>query len=259
MSVSTDRPARPVQSVDRALRVLEILVREEEASLGELAREIGVHKSTISRLVDVLSGHDLVEPPEGQGGYRLGIGCLRLAGATAGRLSVAAEAQPVCDRLAAELDETCNVAILSSGMAVNVCQAEGSTTIGTRNWIGQRTPAHATSNGKVLLAHLPEEELREMLTRRLERFTARTITAPAALRQELRQVREQGHAFAHEEFEEGLHAVAAPIHDHTGSVVAALSAAGPGYRLTEEELPRVRDAVVAGAAEVSRRLGGPAA
>ncbi|GAA4434238.1 IclR family transcriptional regulator [Georgenia halophila] len=235
--------------------MLEILARENEASLGQLAAELGVHKSTVSRLVEVLSSHDLVEPPEGQGRYRLGVGCLRLAGATAGRLSLAVEAQPVCNQLAVELDETCNVAMLHSGMAVNVCQAEGSTTVATRNWIGQRTPPHATSNGKVLLAFVPEAEQRLLLARRLERFTDRTITTATELRRALQEVREQGYAYAHEEYEEGLRAVAAPIRDHTGAVIAALSAAGPGYRLTEEEFPRVRDAVLRGAGEISRRLG----
>lgn len=244
-----------VRSVDRALQVLEILARDGEGSLGGIAREIGVHKSTVSRLVDVLVGHDLVAAPEGAGGYRLGVGCLRLASATAGVLDVSTVAQSVCDDLAAELDETCNVAILSAGKAVNVCQAEGNTTVATRNWIGQSTAPHATSNGKVLLAHLSDAELRQVLVGRLERFTAHTIGTRAALREELARVREQGYAYAREEYEEGLQAVAAPIRDHTGAVVAALSAAGPVYRLSDAEFPRVRDAVIRAADRVSRRLG----
>lgn len=254
-ATQTQTPPAPVQSVDRALRVLEILARDGEATLSALARELGVHKSTVSRLVEVLAGHDLVQVPDGQGGYRLGVGCLRLAGATAGNLDVSTEARPVCDRLAAEVDETCTVAILRDGVVINVCQSEGSTTVATRNWIGQQTPPHATSNGKVLLAYLPEEELREVLTGRLERFTPATITARDALRDELRAVRDGGYAYARGELEEGLNAVAAPIRDHTGAVVAALSAAGPVYRLDEAEFPRTRDAVVQAADEVSRRLG----
>lgn len=245
----------PVRSVDRALQVLEILARDGEGTLGGIAREIGVHKSTVSRLVDVLAGHDLVAVPNGGGGYRLGVGCLRLASATAGTLDVSTVAQSVCDELAAELDETCNVAILSEGKAVNVCQAEGTTTIATRNWIGQSTPPHATSNGKVLLAHLSDAELREVLVGRLPRFTTHTITTRAELREELARVRQRGYAYAREEYEEGLQAVAGPIRDHTGAVVAALSAAGPVYRLSDAEFPRVRDAVIRAADEVSRQLG----
>ncbi len=245
----------PVRSVDRALLVLEILAREGEATLGKMAAELGVHKSTVSRLVEALAQHQMVSPPEGDSGYRLGPGCLRLAAATAGTLDVSTVAQSVCDELAAELDETCTVAILREGMVINVCQAEGGTTIGTRNWIGQRTPPHATSNGKVLLAALPEEEVEQVLEGRLERFTGHTITRRATLWAALREIREKGYAYAREEYEEGLQAVAAPIRDHTGAVIAALSAAGPVYRLSDEEFPRVRDAVIRAADEVSRRMG----
>ncbi|WP_028660115.1 IclR family transcriptional regulator [Nocardioides insulae] len=244
----------PVRSVDRALGVLEILARDEQASLGALARELGVHRSTVSRLVSVLVGHDLVAPPRGSGGYRLGPGCLRLAAATAATLDVSTVAQPFCEGLAAELDETCNVAILREGMTINVCQAEGSSAVATRNWVGQRTAPHATSSGKILLAHLAADELAAVLPHRLERFTTHTITTRAALRRELRAVRRQGYSYAQEEYEVGLHAVAAPIRDHTGEVVAALSAAGPGYRLTEEAFPRVRETLLACAGEISRRL-----
>ncbi|SEE76220.1 IclR family transcriptional regulator [Ruania alba] len=246
-----------VRSVDRALRVLEIIADEGEATLVRLARELGVHKSTVLRLNEDLIRHGLIEPAGGRSGYRLGAGCLRLAAAaaTAATLDVSQVAQPVCDRLAEELEETCNVAVLREGMAVNVCQAEASTAIGTRNWIGQSTPPHATSNGKVLLAALDEGALRAALPARLERFTSRTVTARATLRQTLREVRAQGFAVAAEELEEGLNAVAAPIRDFTGAVVAALSVAGPGYRMTEEQFPRVRDAVMRGAAEISAQLG----
>lgn len=245
----------PVRSVDRALRVLEILAREGEAGLGQLALELDVHKSTVSRLVEVLVHHDLVEPPEAPGRYRLGVGCLRLAGAAAARLDLTTEAQPVCDKLAAALGETVNVALASAGTAVNVCQAEGGTAVAIRNWIGQRTALHATSSGKVLLAHLDEDGLRRALSGHLEAFTPHTITDHAELRRVLQEIRKQGFAYAVEEFEEGLNAVAAPVRDHSGGVVAAISAAGPAYRLSPERLPEARDAVLAAATEVSRRLG----
>lgn len=248
-------PGAPVRSVDRALQVLDILARDGEATLGALSRELSVHKSTVSRLVDVLVRHDLVAVPDGANGYRLGVGCLRLAYATAGGMDVSTVAQAVIDGLAAELDETCNVAILSDGMAINVCQAEGNTTIATRNWIGQSTSPHATSNGKVLLAHLSDRELSGVLVGRLPRFTEHTITTRSALREEFADIRAQGYAYAREEYEQGLQAVAAPIRDHTGHVVAAVSAAGPVYRLSDAEFPRVRDAVMRAAHEVSRRLG----
>lgn len=249
------KPGTPVRSVDRALTVLQILAREGESSLSQVARELNVHKSTVGRLVEVLVSHDLVEPPSGTGGYRLGVGCLRLAGATAGRLDLSVEAQPVCDRLAAEIGETANVAIARGSAAINVCQAEADTAVAMRNWIGQHTALHATSNGKVLLAHLPEGERDTVLTDPLEHFTESTFTDASALGREMESIRALGWAFAVEEYEEGLNAVAAPVFDHSGRVVAAISVAGPSYRLSLERLPEIREPVMLAAGELSRRMG----
>jgi IclR family transcriptional regulator, acetate operon repressor len=245
----------PVQSVDRAVRVLEILAERGEVGVGEIARHLGVHASTASRLVAALLAHDLVEQPDRRGKYRLGVGLLRLAGATAGQLDLTTQAQPVCDALAAELDVTANVAIASGGMAINVCQAQPSRAVATQNWVGQRTVLHATSSGKVLLAYMPEEERAEVLDGPLPGFTPRTLTSPTALRDELREVRENGCATAREEYEEGLNAAAAPVRAHDGTVVAAISASGPAYGLPAERMPAVCEAVMRAATEVSRRMG----
>ncbi len=244
-----------VQSVDRALQVLEILARDGEAGLSQVARELGVHRSTVSRLVGALAEHGLVERTPGNGPIKLGVGLLRLAGATASRLDLTTQAQPVCDGLAAELGETTNVAILNGGVAINVCQAQGTSAVATQNWVGQRTVLHATSSGKVLLAHLDDDDRDALLRGPLERFTEHTLTTAAALRPELARVRESGHAVACEEFEEGLNAVAAPIRAHDGSVIAAISAAGPGYRLSADRFPEVSAIVIEAADDVSRRMG----
>lgn len=244
-----------VQSVDRALRVLEILARRGEAGVSEIARELDVHASTASRLVASLLGHELVEYRGRRSKYRLGVGILRLAGATAGHLDLSVQAQPVCDALAAELDATTNVAIFNSGVAINVCQAQPATAVATQNWVGQRTVPHATSSGKVLLAYMPDEEREALLEGPLTRFTPQTITSTDELRRELRTVRENGCAQACEEYEEGLNALAAPVRAHDGTVVAAISASGPAYRLSKEQFPHVCEAVIRAGAEVSRRMG----
>lgn len=248
-------PGAPVRSVDRALTVLSILARDGEATLSQMARELGVHKSTVGRLAEVLVHHDLVEAPDGAGGYRLGVGCLRLAGATAARLDLSLEAQPVCDELSAQIGETTNVAITRDGVAINVCQAEADTAVAMRNWIGQHTALHATSNGKVLLAHLSEEDRHAVFDAGLEPFTAHTLTRPTELTEELQRIRGRGWAYAVEEYEEGLNAVAAPVFDHSGAVVAGISVAGPSYRLPPDRLPDVREPVIQAADTLSRRLG----
>jgi DNA-binding IclR family transcriptional regulator len=250
-----DDPASPgVQSVDRALTILEVLARVGEAGVTEIAGELGVHKSTAFRLVATLELHRLVEQTEDRGKYRLGVGVLRLAGATSARLDVVQEARPVCRQLAAETGETVNIAVLSESSAFYLDQVAGSSALQSHNWVGQHIPLHATSNGKVLLSGLDQPALDAILGR-LASYTPLTITKRSRLREELDRVREQGFAVAVDELEVGLTAVAAPIRNAHGDVVASMSVSGPTLRLTEERTGEVADRLVEASVEVSHRLG----
>lgn len=243
-----------VQSVDRALTILEQLARHGEAGVTEIAGELGVHKSTAFRLVATLEAHRLVEQTEDRGKYRLGVGLLRLAGATTARLDLVQEARPVCKQLAADTGETVNIAVLSESSALYLDQVAGSSTLQPHNWVGQHIPLHATSNGKVLLSGLDRRRADELLAR-LSPYTPTTITAKTKLRAELERVREQGYALAVDELEVGLTAAAAPVRNVHGDVVASMSVSGPTFRLSGERLDEVVRAVVAAAEEVSHRLG----
>jgi IclR family transcriptional regulator, acetate operon repressor len=245
-----------VQSVDRAITVLEILARRGDAGVTEVAGELGVHKSTAFRLLAALENRDLVEQLTDRGKYRLGFGIIRLAGATSAQLDLSRESRPVCVRLARELGETVNVAVLADSAAVNITQVRGSAAIISHNWVGQRTPLHATSSGKVLLAFQPDEARRQLIgIRPLLRFTARTIVTPVSLAAQLDEIRTRGYSCTVEEFEVGLNAVAAPICGQDGTVIAAVSASGPSYRLIASTFPKIADAVKAGGAEISARIG----
>jgi DNA-binding IclR family transcriptional regulator len=244
-----------VQSVDRALTVLDLLAQRGEVGVTELAAELAVHKSTAFRLVTALERRQLVEQVGDRGKYRLGLGILRLAAATTGRLDVTREGQVVCERLARELGETVNVAILDEGSAVNVLQEFGNAAVGSRNWIGRRTALHATSSGKVLLAFADETLRKAVLSGPLERHTERTVTDPAELRRQLDETVRLGWAGTNEELEVGLTAIAAPIRDGAGKVVGAVSVSGPSYRLTAASFEQVAARVIEGAAEISTRLG----
>jgi DNA-binding IclR family transcriptional regulator len=244
-----------VQSVDRAVSILEILARRGEAGVTELAVELGVHKSTAFRLVAVLEARGLVEQTADRGKYRLGFGVVRLAGAATVQLDLGRESREVCERLAAELGDTVNMAIFADAYAINISQARGTAAVSSHNWIGQRTPLHATSSGKVLLAFQPAALRTQLLARPLRRLTPHTITDHKRLREELLAVREQGWASTSEEFEIGLNAVAAPVFGQDGTVVAAVSVSGPSYRLAAESFPEVAHLVVAAAAEIGARLG----
>jgi DNA-binding IclR family transcriptional regulator len=244
-----------VQSVDRAITVLEILARRGEAGVSEVAAEIEVHKSTAFRLLGALEGRGLVEQTADRGKYRLGFALIPLAGAVADRLDVTKQGREICERLAEDLGETINVAILQEHYAVNVDQALGPSTVSTRNWVGRLTPLHCTSSGKVLLAHLPPARRRAVLTAGgTEPFTPHTLSE-RALEQDLEKVRRVGYATACEEYEVGLNAAAAPVLDRAGRVVAALSLSGPSYRLGPDELAESVGTLVAGASEISRRMG----
>ncbi|EST21227.1 IclR family transcriptional regulator [Streptomyces roseochromogenus] len=247
--------ASAVQSVDRAVSVLEILARHGEAGVTEIAEELDVHKSTAFRLLGVLENRGLVAQAKDRGKYYLGAGVLRLAGAAAVRLDISQEGVPVCREVADELGETVNIAVLDDDAAVNIMQARGTASVTAQNWLGRRTPLHATSSGKVLLAHMPPTLREGLLARTLPRFTDRTITGAAMLRAELEAVVEQGYGITIEELELGLAAVAAPVRAHDGKVIAAISVSGPVYRLNPDRLPEVAKRTVAAGAELSRRMG----
>jgi DNA-binding IclR family transcriptional regulator len=244
-----------VQSVDRAVAILEILARDGEAGVTDVARELGVHKSTASRLLAALSRRELVTQDATRGRFRLGVGIVRLAGAAGRGLDVVQESRPVCQALAREVSETVNLAILSGRDALYLDQVVGPAALSPHNWAGQRIPLHATSDGKVLLAYLSEAERAECIRPPLERFTDRTITSLAEFPRLLAEVRRRGYATAVEELEAGLTAIAAPVRNAEGQVIASISASGPSFRIPADRIGSLAGSVRRAAAEVSRRLG----
>ncbi|MEO6700911.1 MAG: IclR family transcriptional regulator [Jatrophihabitantaceae bacterium] len=253
---SGPEPHGGVQSVDRAVSVLEILARRGAAGVSEVALEIGVHKSTAFRLLGALEARGLVEQASDRGKYQLGFGILRLASAVPGRLDLVSQGRAVLSELAAAFGETVNLAVIRAHYAVNLDQASGSAAVVAQNWTGQLTPLHATSSGKVLLAHESVAGRKRLLDAAgLARYTANTLTTRRALLAQLDQALERGFATTFEEYEQGLNAVAAPVRDHTGTVVAAVSVSGPAYRLDRPAIDSFTGQLLAGVARISDRLG----
>lgn len=243
-----------IQSVDRAVRLMGLVGERGAMGVSELARALGIHKTTASRLAATLAHHGLLERDD-HDRYRLGIALVYLAGEVMSALDVVTVSRPVVQELAETTRGTVNVAVVHAGAAVCVDQASGSSSVVNVSWIGRRTPLHCTSNGKVLLAAMEPAELDRVLARPLEARTPHSITDPDALRAELEHCRNRGYATQIEELEEGLNAVAAAIRRADGQVVAALSIAGPSFRLRPIDLPRLGDVAIAGAEAISRRLG----
>jgi DNA-binding IclR family transcriptional regulator len=254
-SPQREKSVAAVQSVDRALTVLEIVGKLGTAGVTEIAAELGVHKSTVSRLIAVLEARGFVEQVSGRGKYRLGFLIVRLAGSASAQMDLAKLSQSVCDDLAESTGETTNVAILDGVRIVNLVEAIGPAEIALRSWVGQTCPAHATSSGKALLAGLSPARVHKLLGRRLDAFTPATVVDRTVLDTELEQIRRQGWASVREELEVGLNAIAAPVRDGDGEVIAAVSVSGPAYRLKPERFDELAEITMSAARRISRRLG----
>ena len=254
-SPATKAATSTVQSVERAVSILEMLAHDGESGVTKIADELGVHKSTAFRLIATLEQRGLVEQDLERGKYRLGVGILRLAGATTARLDVVQETRPLARALAAETGETVNIAVRSEGAALYLDQIAGTSSLQSHNWVGQRIPLHATANGKVLLSGLTSEQIMTEVGQRLRAYTPTTITSIKKLLVDIEAVREAGYAVVADELEMGLTAIAAPLHNAHGDVIASLSVSGPTFRFDEDRVKTVVDQVMEVATEVSERLG----
>ncbi|MDQ8045908.1 MAG: IclR family transcriptional regulator [Solirubrobacteraceae bacterium] len=227
-----------IQSVDRAARILlAFAAPEQQLTVGELARMLGVHKSTASRLVGTLLAHGLLA--RGEGGHdelRLGPEIARLGRfASAGR-DLVELSRAAMEELSADTGEGATLAIAEGQVAVTIAQSASTYVIGAQPWVGLRTPLHATSDGKVMLA-FGAASLDDPA--HLERVTETTIVDPTRMEVELDEIRQRGWGTSGGELELGLHGVAAPIFDATGACCAAVCISGPSYRITEAEIDRL--------------------
>ena len=246
-----------VQSVERAIAILKSFsIEMPERGVGELGRELGLHKSTASRLMQTLQrGGLLARNPETKR-YRLGLDLIGLASQVVSYLDVREAAHPFLRQLAEDCQESVNLVVLEDGHVINLVQlVPAARQVKNIGRVGRRMSAHCTSAGKVMLAHLSPTRLDRVLSGNLVRFTVNTITDPDELRVELAQIREQGYAVAQEELEDGLNAIAAPVTDHTGQVVAAISIAGPAYRIPPKDFLQLATRLVDVTDRVSKALG----
>jgi IclR family acetate operon transcriptional repressor len=241
------------QSVDRAAALLDLVVSAPQPrSFTSLVDELGLAKSTTSRLLHALERNRLVQRDR-TGAFRAGAVFAAYAARQNAVHDLVELAQPALDRLAAESGETANFAIPRGHDVVEVSQSDGRYLLGATNWVGLTVPPHCSAQGKVFLAF-------ERLTVSGDDLVARTpstIVTMAGLARELDDVRRRGWAGAWEELEVGLAAVAAPVRGPSGVVVGALSISGPTARITRERLRSLGQLVAVQAAAVSTQLGYP--
>jgi DNA-binding IclR family transcriptional regulator len=248
-----------VRTTDGADRVATVLERLAEArggmTVSEVAGAIDVHKTTASRLLGTLARRRLVERDPETRRYRLGAGIVSLASAAMVDLGVVSQARPELERLSASTAETVNLAILEGRHVVYVDQVAPRQAVVMANWVGRRSPAHASSSGKVLLAFGDDRVREAVLSRPLERLTPHTVTDPARLREILDDVRRRGFARSAGELEDGLVTIAAPVLAD-GPAVAAVSVSGPSFRIPARDAPRLAALAIDAAAAVGHRIAG---
>jgi IclR family acetate operon transcriptional repressor len=246
-----------VRSVDRAAALLLALGESQGPSgVTELARRLGLHKSTASRLLATLERRGLVEQDDETGKYRLGLVVIRLAERAERTLDLRGLAMPELERLARLTHETTGLSILDGDSCLAVAHVDGPNLVAVGDWTGRSAPLHCIASGKVLMATLAEREVARVVRRGLPRYTDRTIIELEPLLEELARVRRRGYATAIGEYEAGLNAVAAPVRDARGQVIAAVDVWGPAFRLTPRRIPELANQVREAAAAISRRLGG---
>lgn len=231
---------RPVETVERAVDIVEYLKREGPATLVEVTEELDCAKSTVHRHLQTLEANSFLVR-EGDA-YGLGVRFLDYGVVARDRYTLFQEAKPKVDELAEVTEEKIWCTVEEHGRSVHIYGARGKHSVRTHARVGDRNYLHQHAAGKAILAHLPEERVAEVVdTHGLPPRTPHTITDPGELRAELDEVRERGYAFNVEESVEGLHAVGAPVTDEDGGAIGAISISGPANRLDgsrlHEELP----------------------
>lgn len=243
-----------VQSVDRAMAILNSFsVDEPRLGVTDLSRKLGLHKSTVHRLLVALRQAGVVRQEARSRKYRLGMGLIELGNTTLNSWGASEVVLPYLHYVADTVEEMAYLAVRDGHEIVNVVQIPGPHLVQSVAWTG-RAPLHCTSAGKVFLAHMPKNEREALLAKGLPRMTAKTITDVTELRAELDRVRDQGFATALEERAEGINALAVPLTGSDHKVIAAIGVTGPSYRFTPEEVMRFPHVMRSVAREVSQTI-----
>jgi DNA-binding IclR family transcriptional regulator len=249
-------PQYPIESVDKALKLLLLLGEQPEIRLTDATRYLGVASSTAHRLLAMLTYRGFVRQDPISKAYLPGPALTGVAFAIFGRIDVAGTVTPVLRGLSERLRETVHVGMLDGAAVRFVAAVEGPTAVRVVSRLGRTMPAHCTSTGKAMLAQLPQAEFRQLLPdETLETITSRSIGSRAKLEVELARIREQGYAVNREESEEGVASVAVAIPTQAPGLRLAINAAAPQHRLTKSQYAAVAAALTQAAKEIGDQLG----
>ena len=238
----------PIQVLDKAISILDALAAHSEAvDLATLAKQVDLPKSTVNRILISLSWHNLVQKDPRSHFYTLGWSLIHLGEAAEKQYDLSKAAAPHLDALVKATGETAILSVRADSHSICVAQSESPQPIHAVIELGQPAPLHATAAGKLYLALLSDEEIREFAEKNgLPSVTPQTITNVGRLLQEIKRIRESGYAVENEEHSSGAVGIAAAVSDAAKSVRAALSIVGPSMRVRvdciEEHAHTVLDA-----------------
>jgi len=256
LSPANDR--RAVRSVDRAIALL-LALGESDQPVGvtDLATHIGLHKSTVARLVLTLRNGGLVEQDSKSSGYRLGVAMIRLGGHAERMVDLKTIALPALAKVSLSVKETSTLGALRAGNVVAIAWADPSgNSHDSSNW---NLPVHATASGKVLLSSQPEREVVRLAKIGFAPYTSNTIVRLDQLLEELARVRKRGFATAFGENDPGVNGVAVPVYDQRSAVVAALEVRGSTAHIHPSRVPELIESIREAAASITSAMGGIAA
>jgi len=244
-------------SITKALKILSVFAPyNEEMRTVEISQKLDFHKSTVSRILGILTEHGFLRQNPKTKKFLLGPSIMNLARAVNQSLktNLVQLVKPYIDELRDTMGETAILEVLSGESAFMAYVAEGPRLVRLAGRIGDRVPVYASAGSKAILAFSPTETKEMILTKKLHRFTKNTITDREKLERELLEIKEQGFAFDHEEIDEGTSAVGAPIFNNEGIPIGAIVVAGPSQRINESTDVRMISAVKKTAEIISSQL-----
>ncbi|HKW78106.1 MAG TPA: IclR family transcriptional regulator [Candidatus Limnocylindria bacterium] len=254
-AASPKRPRRSVQSVDRALDLLEALgAADGEVSITALAARTGLHVSTVHRLLSTLLRRGYVRQNAETSRYYAGAKLATLAEGRSRYGEMRFRARPILRAITDQTRETANLVVLDDLAAVYIETVPSPQVVRLFTAVGNRVPLHATGAGKCLLASLPTVKRDALLDRlELRPYTPHTIVEPAALRRALDEARERGFTIDDEEYDEGVRCVAVPV-GGMSDAMAAISVSAPSSRMTRQRCLELVPALRRSAAELAGAL-----
>lgn len=246
-----------VQSIDRALSILEVL-SDYEGGLGltEISTKIDLHKSTVYRLLSTLIYKGYVKQDKNNNKYKITFKLFELGNKAVENIDILSVARPFIEQLMEQVNEVVHLVLLENQDIIYIDKVESYNTIRMHSNIGKRSPAYSTSVGKAIMAFLSEQKSDEIWENsNIEKHTEKTITDYHKFKEELETIRKKYYAIDDEENELGVRCIGAPIFNHKKEPIAAISISGPISRVTREKVEKIAQDVMKYSKMISEELG----